>query len=540
MPTTGGLVGWTSAQRWVLSLTALASLMVVLDALVVTTALDAIRLDLGASLEELEWTVSAYVLSFAVPLMTAAALGDRFGRRHVFTIGLGVFAAASAACALAPDVGWLIAARAVQGIGAALLMPLALTLLGAAFPPQQRPRALGMLAAVSGLSVVLGPLLGGAVVEGISWPWIFWLNVPAGLALILLAPRRIEESFGPNTALDIRGLALVTGGVVGIVWGLVRGNTAGWGSVEVLSALGLGVLLTLAFVRWELRACEPMLPMRLFRSPAFSAGNAAIFCLWGSTLGALFFMAQFLQTGLGYGPLGTGLRLMPWGLTTFIVPPVAAALVGRFGERPFIVAGMSLNALSLAWIALIAEPDLAYWKLVAPMILGGAGIAMAMPTIQGAVLASVALRYIGKASGTYNTMRQLGGAFGLAVVVAVFAATGGYASTQEFSDGFVAAIAAGAALSLAGAGAGVALRGRRAQRPPRRRAARLRSSRTAEVLGPPPRRAARLRSSRTAEVLPGGGPRLPACQARRTGSVFSWLMKGDSAYSGLPASSIAG
>jgi EmrB/QacA subfamily drug resistance transporter len=296
--TSGGPGAWTSAQRWVLALTALASLMVVLDALVVTTALSAIRADLGASLEALEWTVSAYVLSFAVLLMTAAALGDRFGRRRVFATGLGVFAASSAGCALAPDVGWLIAARGVQGMGAALIMPLSLTLLGEAFPPQQRPRALGMFAAVSGLSVALGPLLGGAIVEGISWPWIFWLNVPVALALILLVPKRIEESFGPNTALDVRGLTLVTAGAVGIVWGLVRGNSAGWGSLEVLSALTLGALLMLAFVLWELRAGEPMLPMRLFRSRSFSAGNAAIFFQWASALGALFFMAQFLQTPL--------------------------------------------------------------------------------------------------------------------------------------------------------------------------------------------------------------------------------------------------
>jgi EmrB/QacA subfamily drug resistance transporter len=460
--TSGGPGAWTSAQRWVLALTALASLMVVLDALVVTTALSAIRADLGASLEALEWTVSAYVLSFAVLLMTAAALGDRFGRRRVFATGLGVFAASSAGCALAPDVGWLIAARGVQGMGAALIMPLSLTLLGEAFPPQQRPRALGIFAAVSGLSVALGPLLGGAIVEGISWPWIFWLNVPVALALILLVPRRIEESFGPNTAPDVRGLTLVTGGAVGIVWGLVRGNAAGWGSLEVLSALTLGALLMLAFVLWELRAGEPMLPMRLFRSRAFSAGNAAIFFQWASALGALFFMAQFLQTALGYGPLGAGLRLMPWGLTTFIVPQIAGALVGRFGERPFIVAGLSLNAVSLAWIALVAGPDLAYWQMVAPLIIGGAGIAMALPASQSAVLTSVAHQYMGKASGTYSTMRQLGGAFGVAVLVAVFAETGSYASAEAFSDGFGPAIAAGAALSLAGAGAGIALRGRHA------------------------------------------------------------------------------
>jgi EmrB/QacA subfamily drug resistance transporter len=268
---------YEARQRWTLALTAAASLMVVLDALVVSTALTSIQADLGASIEQLEWTVNGYVLSFAVLLMTGAALGDRFGRRRVFAIGLGLFAAASAACALAPGVGWLIAARVLQGAGAALLMPLALALLSAAFPPQLRPKALGTLAGVGGVAVALGPLLGGAVVEGISWPWIFWLNVPIGLVLIPLSLTRIEESFGADTAIDVPGLALVSGAALGIVWALVRGNAAGWGSAEVTFALALGVLLAFAVVTWELRAREPMLPMRLFRSPTFSAGNAAVF-----------------------------------------------------------------------------------------------------------------------------------------------------------------------------------------------------------------------------------------------------------------------
>jgi EmrB/QacA subfamily drug resistance transporter len=436
-------------------------MLVVLDALVVSTALTSIQADLGASIEQLEWTVNAYVLSFAVLLMTAAALGDRFGRRRVFVIGLGLFAGASVACALAPDVGWLIAARVLQGAGAALVMPLSLALLSAAFPPELRPKALGAFAAVSGLAVALGPLVGGAVVEGISWPWIFWLNVPIALMLIPLSLTRIEESFGPDSAIDVPGLTLVSGTAFGLVWGLVRGNSAGWDSPEVLVALALGVLLALAFVIWELQAGEPMLPMRLFRSRPFAAGNAAIFFHWGSALGALFFMAQFLQAGLGFGPLEAGLGLMPWGATPVIVASVVGRLIGRFGERPFIAAGLSLNALALVWIALIAEPELAYWQMAAPLALSGTGIAMSIPAAQSSVLTSVAPQDIGKASGTFSTMRQLGGAFGVAVIVAAFADVGSYASAQAFSDGFVAAIGAGAVLSLIGAAAGLALPRRR-------------------------------------------------------------------------------
>src|ERR1039458_6181284 len=271
--------GSNSARTWVLALTSVAALMVALDALVVTTALSTIRQHLHASIEQLEWTVNAYALSFAVLLMTGSALGDRFGRRRLFTAGLGLFTAASAACALAPDIGSLIAARAVQGAGAAMVMPLALAPLSAAFPPERRAWALGIFSSVTGLAVLGGPVVGGAITQGIAWQWIFWLNVPIGLLTIPLILRRIDESFGPKTRLDVGGVILETGAALGMVWGLVRGNSAGWGSVEVIAALALGVLFAAAFVAWELRAREPMLPMRLFRSRDFSSGNAAIFFL---------------------------------------------------------------------------------------------------------------------------------------------------------------------------------------------------------------------------------------------------------------------
>jgi EmrB/QacA subfamily drug resistance transporter len=461
--TTGGMPETPApARRWVLALTSVASLMVVLDALVVSTALTTIRVRLGASVEELGWTVNAYTLSFAVLLMPAAAAGDRLGRRRVFTAGLGLFVAASAACALATGAGWLIAARAVQGAGAALVMPCALTLLSAAFPPPLRPKALGMFTAVTGLAVPLGPLLGGAVVQGISWQWIFWLNIPAGVVTIALARARIPESHGPAAAIDLPGLALVTGAAFAIVWGLVRGNEVGWGSAEVVSALTAGVLLTAGFAAWEQRARAPMLPMRLFRSRAFSAGNAGMFFLWASALGAVFFMAQFLQDGLHYGPLAAGLRLMPWGATTVLIPRLAGGLITRFGERPFLAAGLGLQAAGMTWIALIAGPGLAYWHLVAPLVISGAGVAMASPAAQSAVLSSSAPQDIGKASGAFSTMRQLGGAAGVAILVAVFGRAGSYASAQAFTDGFAPAIGACAALSLTGAIASLAVPGRRA------------------------------------------------------------------------------
>ncbi len=448
----------TSRSRaWVLTLASLASCMAALDTLVVTTALTTIRRDLGASIEQLEWTVNAYNLSFAVLLMTAAALGDRLGRRRMFAAGLGLFALASAACALAPTIGWLVAARGVQGIGAALIMTLAFALVSAAFPPERRGWALGIFFSVTGLAVASGPLVGGAVVEGIAWQWIFWLNVPLGLALVPLALARVPESFGPDSGLDLGGLALVTTGVLGLVWGLVRGNIAGWDSPEVVGTLAAGALLLAAFVGWQLRAREPMLPMRFFRSRAFSAGNTAIFFAMGSLFCGVFFLAQFMQVALGSGPLEAGLQLLPWTATLFFVAPVAGALVDRFGERPFLVAGPLLQAVGMAWIALVAEAGMAYGELVAPLVVAGVGISMTFPAAQNSVVGSVPPEAIGKAAGTNSTMRELGGVFGIALSVAVFAGAGSYASAEAFSDGFVAAMGVSAGLSLLGSLAGTAL-----------------------------------------------------------------------------------
>ncbi len=448
-------------QRWVLVLAAGASFMVTLDALVVTTALPTIRHELGASLSSLEWTVNAYTLSFAVLLMSAAALGDRYGRRRLFSFGAALFGAASVGCALAPSAALLIAARAVQGAGAAFVMPLALALMTGALAPRERPRALGIFAAAAGSAVALGPPFGGAVVQGISWPWIFWLNLPLTAGLITIARARVDEQHGPRAALDGRGLLLVTAAAFALVWGLVRGNAVGWGSVEVVAALVMGVAFAVTLVLIELRVREPMLPMALFRARPFAAGNAAMFFLWGSGLGGLFFMAQLLQNGLGYGPLGAGLRLMPWGAMTIVVPALAGRLINRYGERPFVVGGMTLHALAFAWIALAARAGLPYWELVPPLFLSGAGFAMASPATQSAVLTSVAVEHVGKAAGALSTIRQLGGAFGVAVQVAVFGAAGGYASQQTFIAGVGPALGACSALALLGATAGAALRARR-------------------------------------------------------------------------------
>ncbi|HEY4569825.1 MAG TPA: MFS transporter [Kribbella sp.] len=439
----------TPAQRWVLGLSAVASFMVILDMLVVATALSAIQADLGASLEELEWTVNAYTLSFAVLLMTGAALGDRYGRRRMFATGLAVFALASAVCALAPNVATLVAARAVQGAGAALIMPLALTLLNGAFPPERRGWATGIFGSVTGLAAMLGPVVGGLVTEGLSWPWIFWLNVPIAAIAVPLVLIRLPESKGPGGRVDLPGLLLAGGSALGLTWGLIRANSVGWGSVETLVAFALGVVLAMGFVAWALRARAPMLPLRLFRSRAFSAGNAVIFFVNGAMTGAIFFTAQLPQVALGDGPLLAGLRLLPWGIAPFLIAPRAGVLADRIGERPLILIGSALLTTGTAVLALVSTLDAGYVVTVGPMVVAGVGFSLAIPAVTKAVVSSVGLQDIGRASGTFSTLRQLGGAFGVAIPAAVFAATGSYASPEAFVDGYRPAIGTAAALALA-------------------------------------------------------------------------------------------
>jgi EmrB/QacA subfamily drug resistance transporter len=441
----------TSTERWVLILSSIASLMVALDVLVVSTALGAIRQHLGASLNDLEWTVNAYALSFAVLLIGAASLGDRFGRRRLFAAGLGLFALGSVACALAPNAGLLIAARAAQGAAAALVAPLSLSLLGASFGPARRGWALGVYGGITGLAVLGGPVVGGAVTQGLAWQWVFWINVPIGLVAIPLVLTRIPESYGPRARVDVPGLLLVSGAALGIVWGLMRGNDAGWGSLEVVGALAAGALALIAFLLWEARTREPMLPLRLFSARGFSLGSASNFLLSACLFSAVFFMAQFQQISLHQGPLDSGLRLLPWTATLFIVAPIAGSLVARIGERVLVVSGLLLQAAGMAWIALVATPGMAYIELVAPLAIAGAGISMAIPAVQNAVMNAVGPGDLGQASGVSMMTRQLGGVFGVAIGVAVFSGAGSYASASAFGDGFGPALAVAAAFSLLGA-----------------------------------------------------------------------------------------
>jgi EmrB/QacA subfamily drug resistance transporter len=449
-------------QRWVLALTSVAAMMVSLDIQVVATALPVIRLHLHASLASLEWTVNAYTLSFAVLLLTASALGEWLGRRRMLVVGVSLFTVASAACALAPDAGALIAARAVQGAGAALMLPLTMAMVTAAFPPERRAWAIGIFTGVTGIAIFAGPVLGGAVAQGLAWQWIFWLNMPVGVVLVPLILARLPGRGGESAVpgLDVPGLVLGTAAAFGLVWALIRAGSVGWGSPEIVTTLVAGVLLAVAFVGWELRAAQPMMPVRLFASGPVAAGNVAGFAIFATMIGLVFFMAQFLETGLGYSPLDAGLRLLPGWATPTLIAPLSGTLIARLGVRPLVTGGMVMNAAGLAWIALIARTGLPYWQLVAPLILAGTGVSLALPAGASAVMRSVPAPMIGKAAGTYNTLRQLGGVFGLAICAAVFAARGGYGSPATFVAGFGPALGTCAGLAATAAVAGLFLGGR--------------------------------------------------------------------------------
>ncbi len=436
---------------WTFAVTSLALVMVTLDNLVVTTALPVIRKDLGAGIEGLEWTVNAYTLTFAVLLLTGAALGDRFGRRRMFAVGLALFTLASAAAALAPSIGVLVAARAAQGVGGAIVTPLTLTILSAAVPAEKRGVALGAWGGIGGLAVALGPLVGGAVVSGLSWQWIFWINVPIGIVLIPLALRRLDETRGSSDRLDLPGLGLASVGLLGVVWGLVRGNGQGWGSPEIVLALVAGTAIVAAFVAWELRAPNPMLPMRFFRNRAFALTNVASLLMFFGMFGSIFLLAQFFQTIQGYSPFQAGLRILPWTAMPIFVAPVAGALSDRIGGHRIMAVGLSLQAAGLAWIATVSDPSVAYASLVAPFVLSGVGMGLFFAPVANVVLSSVRRDQEGQASGANNAIRELGGVFGVAVLASIFSHYGGYRTAETFSHGLNAAVYVGAAIVALGA-----------------------------------------------------------------------------------------
>ncbi|WP_344282897.1 MFS transporter [Actinomadura napierensis] len=447
-PATGDV---PAARRgWTLVLAGMGAFLCSLDVVVVATALPVLRTHLGASLSDLEWTINAYNLAFACLMLTGSALGDRFGRRRIYVTGLAVFTAASAACALAGGAGALIAARVVEGAGAALLLPLTLTLISDVFPVEKRGAAIGLWGGITGLGVAGGPVLGGAITDGLAWQWIFWINVPVGLVMIPLSATLLRESRGPRPHLDLPGQVLAGLGMFALTWAPVRAPSAGWDSPEVAGALAAGAVLVVLFLLWERRAAHPMLPLAYFRLRAFSSANAVIFLQAVSLLGSLFMITQLFQIGLGDSPLETGLRLLVWTGMPMIAAPLSGALADRVGPRPLMAGGMVLQAAGFGWLAVVTSPDVGYGTLVGPLVLAGVGTGMIFATTAGAATAAVPAGDVGVAAGTNTALRELGGVFGIAILAAVFAHKGGYASPESFVDGFKPALWVASGVAAAG------------------------------------------------------------------------------------------
>ncbi|WP_344856028.1 DHA2 family efflux MFS transporter permease subunit [Planomonospora alba] len=437
-------------QRWTLVLASFASFMVGLDVLVVTTALPTLHEELGAGVSGLGWTVSAYELGFAAFILTGAALGDRFGRRALFVTGVGIFTISSALCALSGSIETLIAARGLQGIGGAIAIALALAVITDATPPQERGAAFGVWGAISGVAVAAGPLVGGLIIQGFAWQWIFWLNVPVGVILIAMSMMKIAETKGETRSIDLLGLVLSTLGVFGIAQALIRGGEVGWTSPLILGGFAGGVIALVLFVLWETRTSSPMMPLSMFRNLSFTGGCLAGFVLAAALYGNGFVFAQYLQLAEGNDPLGVGIRMLPWVGLAIVISPIAGKMADKMGERPLVMAGLLLHGIGFLAIALMASAGTGYGPMIFPLLLAGIGVSIAFPTVASAVMRSVSPMQVGMAAGVSNTIRQVGAVFGVAAAAAVFTATGGYGASEQFVAGFTPATIVLSVVTFAG------------------------------------------------------------------------------------------
>jgi EmrB/QacA subfamily drug resistance transporter len=425
---------------WILGLTSTGYFMVILDSVVVITALPRMQRDLHVSLASVQWTLNAYGIAFAAGIITAAALGDRFGRSRVFTGGLALFTVASVACALAPNASELIVARTVQGLGGAIVLPLSLTILTSAFPAQRRGMILGIYGGLAGLAVAMGPIVGGAITQGIDWHWIFWINVPIGVIAVLAGVRVLPESYGARARLDLVGVGLVSTGVVALVWALSRANDVGWSSGEVLGTLAAGAVLLIAFVGWESSVTEPMVALRMFSVRDFAIGNVTTFLMSGAIFAAGLLVTEEFQLARLYSPVGAGVRLLPFFATPMFVSPIAGALSDRIGPRPIMVVGLSMLSAGLGWVAWRGSLATSWIELVIGLLIAGVGISMALPSVPAAVLSAVAPHEMGKASGINYMSQRFGAVFAIAIASAVFSANGHLGNPAGVTAGFKPAL----------------------------------------------------------------------------------------------------
>jgi EmrB/QacA subfamily drug resistance transporter len=406
---------------WTLAAMCFALFMIMLDNTVVNVALPSIQDDLGASLSGLEWTVNAYTLSFAVLLVTGGRLGDVFGRRRMFLFGVVVFAVSSAAIGLAPTQGWLVAGRAVQGIGAAFMMPGTLSIITNTFPAHERGRAIGTWAGVSAVALALGPVVGGALAEHVSWRAIFFLNLPVAAGAVAVTLFATRESYDRTVAraVDHAGIATISIGLTALVLALVEGNSWGWGSPEILALLGAAALALMAFVWVELHGRNPMVEFAYFRSRSFVGANAVAFVVSFAMLAMFFFMALYMQNILGYSPLEAGVRFLPSTIVIIFAAPIAGRLADRIGPAPLMAAGLMLAAIAL-WMQSRVTVDTTYGDLLASFSLMGLGMGLTMSPMSTAAMNAVSADKAGAASGILSMFRMIGGTFGVAAIGALF------------------------------------------------------------------------------------------------------------------------
>lgn len=439
----------------IIAAAALPMFMATLDNLVMTNALPVLHASLGASVEELQWFVNAYTLAFASTILVASALGDRFGRRTVFIVGIALFAAGSVAAALSSDPTQLIAARALQGFGGAGVLPLSLALLAGGVAPERRPLAIGIWGGVSGLGVAVGPLVGGAVIEGWNWQAIFWINIPVAVIAIPLALFVLNNDFGAKARIDVGGAVMAAVSVLALVHGIVRGNQDGWSSLGVIVELTAGAVLLVAFLLWQRRTAAPLVPLRLFADRSFSVTNIVGFGFSFGTFGAVFILIQYLQVVQGASPLDAAVQTTPWTLAPMIVAPLAGVFAPRIGTRLLMIVGLVLQGVALLWIALVMTETTAYVLLVVPFILAGVGMGLVFAPSATALLATLGVTDHAKASGVNSTVREIGIALGTAVMTAIFVSAGGELRPDMYVDAARPAVLVGAAVLLVAAVAGL-------------------------------------------------------------------------------------
>jgi EmrB/QacA subfamily drug resistance transporter len=437
--------------------------MIMLDNTVVNVALPSIERDLNVSISELEWIVTAYALTFAALLITGGKLGDLYGRKLIFIVGIGIFTASSLACGLAPNAGFLIGARMVQGVGAALMNPASLSIITATFPPRERGQAIGIWAGVSAMALAIGPLVGGLIVDNINWNWIFFINVPVGIAGIIVSWLVIKESsdMSHEQSVDIPGLVTSSLGLFALTYALIEGNSHGWSSPEILSLFAAAAVLLVAFVVLEHRQRLPMLDLSLFKIGSFTGANIVAMLVSLGMFGVFFFVSLYVQNILGYTPTQAGALFLPMTILIIIVAPIAGRLSDRIGSRWLMGAGMTIVGISLLLYQRVGlNSD--FWTLLPSLLLGGVGMAMTMSPMTAAAMGSVPVDKAGVGSGVLNSFRQMGGSLGIALMGAIVAS---YVTVsprspegaQEFVDGLHAALLVSAGITFAAAAVAIAL-----------------------------------------------------------------------------------